>query len=77
MNTVVVTGPQGCGKSVHAQQLAEQFGCVGVVDEWRPDVELSPGHLHLTNADDVLSVSADVRVVRFEDCGTQPEAASV
>lgn len=73
MNTVVVKGPQGCGKTFHAQRLAEKFGCVGVVDEWRPGVELTPEHLHLTNAADVVSVSPEVRVVRFEDCGLQSE----
>jgi len=33
-NTVLIHGPQGCGKTRNAQALAEHFGCSKVVDDW-------------------------------------------
>lgn len=30
--SIIVYGPQGCGKTFHAQKLAEFFGCSQVVD---------------------------------------------
>lgn len=49
-NTVIVTGPQGCGKSLHRAALLRSTGCNGVVDEWWPGDPLVPGALHLTHA---------------------------
>ena len=36
-NTVLIHGPQGCGKTRNAQALAEHFGCSKVVDDWQAD----------------------------------------
>ena len=33
-NTVLIHGPQGCGKIRNAQALAAHFGCSQVVDDW-------------------------------------------
>lgn len=47
--TIIVHGPQGCGKTTNAERLRAFFGCAGIVDDY--DAELAPlslGHLHLT-----------------------------
>jgi len=49
MNTVIVVGPQGCGKTRNAQALVQRLGCRGIVDDWVPGVALVPGALHLTH----------------------------
>lgn len=51
-NTLVVHGPQGCGKTRNANLLRDRFGCRDVVDEWDPQTApLEEGKLHLTQAD--------------------------
>jgi hypothetical protein len=47
--TVILSLPQGSGKSLQAPQLAYVFGCTSVVDEWHPGQPITPGALHLTN----------------------------
>ncbi|HED4877799.1 TPA: hypothetical protein R4K21_003632 [Stenotrophomonas maltophilia] len=32
--SIVIYGPQACGKSRHAQRLREHFGLQDVVDDW-------------------------------------------
>lgn len=49
-NTVVLSGPQGCGKTRHAAELMRLLGCDRVIDEWWPGQPLVPGALHLTHA---------------------------
>jgi len=46
---VVLSAPQGWGKTAHAQALMRQYGCTSVVDNWMPDIPLVNGALHLTN----------------------------
>lgn len=48
--TVIFSAPQGWGKTHHAIQLAQRFGCDGVIDEWKPGDAIVDGQLHLTNA---------------------------
>lgn len=48
MNTVVMVGPQGFGKSLMAPQVMREQGCSHVVDEWLDTQPLQPGALHLT-----------------------------
>lgn len=51
-NTVIIYGPQGCGKTTHAIQLQKFFGCTGIVDNFGgvgEDTVLSISDLHLTN----------------------------
>ena len=64
MNTVIVTGPQGCGKTRHAAQLAKALGCEGFVDDWWPGQPLQPGFLHLTSSP-VTSIDPRVPVLTF------------
>jgi hypothetical protein len=48
--SVIIHGPQGCGKSTNSQRLAELFGLKTVVDDWTPGSKVSSrGVLYLTS----------------------------
>lgn len=50
--SVFVFGPQGCGKTRHAKQLAAHFGLAHWRDDWEPGrVFPATNHLILTNQD--------------------------
>ena len=51
-NTVLIHGPQACGKTRNAQALAAHFGCSSVVDDWNGRDPIAAGSLVLTNRDD-------------------------
>lgn len=51
-NTVLIHGPQGCGKTRSAQALAAHFGCSQVVDDWNGRDPIAAGSLVLTNVED-------------------------
>jgi hypothetical protein len=47
---VVLSAPQGWGKTRHASALMAEHRCHTVVDGWTPRIEpIKPGALHLTN----------------------------
>lgn len=46
--TAVLTGPQGCGKTTVAADLARRLGCTAILDEWHPAQRLQAGALHVT-----------------------------
>jgi MoxR-like ATPase len=48
--TIVIHGPQGCGKTRNAQALAKHFGCKKVVDDWDGRSKVEEGSLVLTNS---------------------------
>lgn len=48
MKTLIIHGPQGCGKTRNGERLREHFGCTKVVELDGPDARLVPGALHLT-----------------------------
>ena len=50
-NTVLIHGPQGCGKTRNAQALAAHFGCSSVVDDWNGRDWIDAGSLVLTNVE--------------------------
>jgi tRNA A37 N6-isopentenylltransferase MiaA len=65
-NTVIVSGPQGCGKTRHAAMLAKLYGCQSIVDDWYPGMRTVSGALHLTH--EPLSVPPPgVRLVQWEE----------
>lgn len=68
MSTVILTGPQGCGKTRHAPALMQHLGCAKVVDEWWPGQRLVPGALHLT-CEPVPQVPAGARLVVWPPAG--------
>lgn len=49
LKTIILTTPQGWGKTRNAQALCKEFGCTRVVDNWVYGTQLTPGALHLTN----------------------------
>lgn len=51
-DTVLIHGPQGCGKTRNAAALAAHFGCSHIVDDWNGRDQVAPGALVLTNVDD-------------------------
>lgn len=64
--TVIVTGPQGCGKTMASAKLLGHFGCSRVQDDWTPRKPLVAGALHLTNDDlRAFEPPTGVRVVPF------------
>ena len=49
--TIVVFGPQGCGKTRNAEALAAHFGLRFIVDDWSPKHHcLVRGAVHLSHA---------------------------
>jgi MoxR-like ATPase len=49
-NTIVIHGPQGCGKTRNAKKLAAHFGCARIVDDWNGRDRVEAGSLVLTNS---------------------------
>ncbi len=50
MRTVLIHGPQGCGKTTYAEQFAKALGCKEIVDDWDAERDpITPGALHLTH----------------------------
>jgi hypothetical protein len=47
---VILSAPQGWGKTLKAEALRRKHGCASIVDEWHPHQALRPGALHLTHA---------------------------
>ena len=47
--TIILTAPQGWGKTRNAQALRTELGCSRVWDQWHPPMPIRPGTLHLTN----------------------------
>ncbi|MCU7904465.1 MAG: hypothetical protein KZQ76_01185 [Candidatus Thiodiazotropha sp. (ex Epidulcina cf. delphinae)] len=65
-NSVVVYGPQGCGKTMVAEQLKEHFGCIEVNDdEWDGSIPLRDGVLVLTDVSPPYAVAVQ-RIINFE-----------
>lgn len=74
VQTVVLSGPQGCGKTLRASELAARFGCRQIVDGWWPGMRTVPGALHLTHAR-LVAVPSGVRLVDWAQViGTEQEA---
>jgi len=51
--SIVIYGPQGCGKTRHANELALHFRKTQMIDDWIPGDDLPEDALVLTNAQDV------------------------
>ncbi len=47
--SIVIYGPNGCGKSRYAVALAKHFGKTRIVDDWTPGSRLDDDTLALTN----------------------------
>lgn len=72
---IVIHGPQGCGKTRHAQALAKHFGCDRIVDDWEGE-DRRAGTLVLTNDVEPASILPGMVVLPFADAmrraGLQP-----
>lgn len=51
VRTVIFSAPAGWGKTKSADELRRVYGCESVVDGWSPESDITPGALHLTNAE--------------------------
>lgn len=47
--SILIVGPQGCGKTLHAEALRQHFGCTLVHDDWRPSHGIVADALMLTS----------------------------
>lgn len=45
----IVYGPQGCGKTSHAEKIAAHLGLSKIADNYERGQDLHPDTLHLTN----------------------------
>jgi hypothetical protein len=63
MATVIVHGPQGCGKTRNAEALRKRFGCKRVIELDTPRATVQPGCLHLCN--ELPPVTTGARVLSF------------
>ena len=64
MQALFVVGPQGCGKTQLADQMAEFFGCTEVLDLWEGEPP-QEGALVLTNS--FRDVPMDGRILSFSE----------
>jgi hypothetical protein len=58
MQTYILSGPQGIGKTHYADELASLLQCRNIVDEWDGRKELPPGTLAITNGDHITPPGA-------------------
>lgn len=65
--SVIVHGPKGCGKTLHAERIAAYLGLTNIVDDWNPADGMNvAGALYLTNFHPaMLPEAADV--LRYAD----------
>ena len=48
--TIILSTPQGWGKTLNKKALQQEFGCTKVVEDWWPGHCTLEGALHLTHA---------------------------
>lgn len=58
--TVILTAPQGSGKSRDAEAMRIKLGCTKIVEEWGLHHSLTPGALHLTNEHPNMLLACDL-----------------
>ncbi len=71
LQTIVIYGPQGCGKTQHAQALATHFSCLFIADEWDGVQPLPDGVLALTNVNPPENPTDTARWISFSDAMAQ------
>ncbi|QOJ24085.1 MAG: AAA family ATPase [Gammaproteobacteria bacterium] len=54
--SVIIYGPQGCGKTSNAKALAQHLGVGNIKDNWKPGDKLPEDTLALTNVENVPEV---------------------
>ena len=74
MTTVIVYGPQACGKTRNSEALKRHFGCNCIVDDWNGRAALRDGDLALTNAF-IERKPNGAHLVSFDDAMRQMRSA--
>jgi hypothetical protein len=67
--SVIVVGPQACGKTRHAEVLRQHFKCDRVVDSWDGEALLPRNALALTHEEPLVAQGATI--IRFRDACRQ------
>jgi hypothetical protein len=62
--TIILTAPQGYGKTIRAEEFRQSYGCTSIVDDWTHGMPVTPGALHLTNDD--LSTFPEIPTKAYE-----------
>lgn len=57
MSSVIVYGPQGCGKTRNKQILLDHFGLSKVKDDFAPGDKLEPDTLYLTHLECIGAIN--------------------
>jgi len=70
MKSVVIYGPEGCGKSLLSQDMKKHFGCTAVVDGWDGEADLPDGVLAITNVKPLVQLK-DALVLSFGEAEAQ------
>lgn len=69
---IIIHGPQGCGKTRHADLLAQHFHCTEIVDDWSGQTPLPDGALALTNIPAIpFETLNDMRVMSYAEAMRQ------
>lgn len=63
MRTLIIMGPQGSGKSTHADLMMQFFRKRVLIDGWNGADPLPDGALALTNAENIFCDSAQVMTI--------------
>lgn len=50
INSLIVHGPYGCGKTTHSHLIARAFGLTNIADDWSPLRPIPPNSLVLTSS---------------------------
>lgn len=67
--SIIIVGPQGCGKTLHSKALMQLFGVQRLADPWRPSQGMVPDCLHLTQVaprDDLPYVDERIECYTFD-----------
>jgi len=66
--SIIVYGPQGCGKSKNKESIARYFGVSKVIDNWNPGDPLPDDAIALTNTPVDGAFEYDSRLFDFKPC---------
>lgn len=70
MSTVIIYGPQGCGKTRNAQLIAKAFGLTAILDGWHGKGSVPEDTLVLTNVQGIEGAQDYYKVMYeiYEHC---------
>lgn len=67
MNSVIIYGPQGCGKTINAELLAKKYNCTNIDDnDWHNNRTIADNTLVLTNVEPPYN-NTKVPVIGYEE----------